>query len=134
MVAAAGSEVVVGGRKANAPLLFGLQMHSERASNSFDALVLNEVVILNDMMLCLSLKLLQSAPRQDNKVDDSGRIESSSKPLRNKCKRLRSVARALPMRMAMVRSFKEQIRGWWCYACVEAAEARRREISMIFPY
>ena len=47
MVAAV-SEVVLGGRKANAPmLLFGLQMHSERASKSFDALVLNEVVIMN---------------------------------------------------------------------------------------
>ena len=48
-MAAAGSEVVVvGGRKANVPVLFGLQMHSERASKSFDALVLlNEVAILN---------------------------------------------------------------------------------------
>ena len=53
---AAVSEVVVGGMKANAPILsFGLQMHSERANKSFDALVLNEVVILNDVMLCLSI-------------------------------------------------------------------------------
>ena len=54
MVAAV-SELVVGGRKANDPLLFGLQMHSERASKSFDALVLNEVAILNVLMLCLSI-------------------------------------------------------------------------------
>ena len=40
-----GSEVVVGGRKANAPV-FGLQMHSERASKSVDTLVLDDVVIM----------------------------------------------------------------------------------------
>ena len=69
MVAAAGSEVVVGGRKANAPmLLFGLQMHSERASKSFDALVLNEVVILNDMMVAPFTKLVSS---KILKYDDS---------------------------------------------------------------
>ena len=64
-MAAAGSEVVVGGRKANAPLLFGLQMHSERASNSFDALVLNEVVILNDMVVVSFTKttVIESAQR-----------------------------------------------------------------------
>ena len=44
-----GSEVVVvGGRKANALVLFGLQMHSssERASKSVDTLALNDVVMV----------------------------------------------------------------------------------------
>ena len=46
--------------------------------------------------MCLSLKT--ASQLQDNKVDDSRRIESSSTSLRNKCKRLRRVAKseALP--------------------------------------